>query len=184
MGRDEYKMRFEDLHVRQSEKISSIVEQKELESAETHRSLQAALRETSELKRLHQEAVAKLSYEVESKLKLEGLVNEFQDAQLQAQSDAEDRDFESQFAYEDMRKERAEMKCKLSLTEKEASSLKESYLNLKAKMKLQIGENQQRLEKFETDKSDLLSNISQLAEQRRKFNRLLQDLGCCQDLSR
>jgi len=183
-SRDEYKMRFEDLHVRQSEKISSIVEQKELESAETHRSLQAALRETSELKRLHQEAVTKLSYEVESKLKLEGLVNEFQDAQLQAQSDAEDRDFESQFAYEDMRKERAEMKCKLSLTEKEASSLKESYLNLKAKMKLQIGENQQRLEKFETDKSDLLSNISQLAEQRRKFNRLLQDLGCCQDLSR
>jgi hypothetical protein len=180
---DEYKRRFEDLQLYQSNKINSVVEQKELESADTHRSLQATLRETSELKRLHQEAVTKLSYEVESKLKLEAIVNEFKYAQLQAQSDAEDRDFESQFAYEDMRKERAEMKCKLSLTVKEASQLKESYSNFKLKMKSQMEENHELIEKFETEKSDLLSNISQLAEERRNFNRLIQDLGCCQDLS-
>jgi predicted nuclease with TOPRIM domain len=180
---DEYKRRFEDLQLYQSSKINSIVEQKELESADTHRSLQATLRETSELKRLHQETITKLSYEVESKLKLEAIVNGFKSAQLQAQSDAEDRDFESQFAYEDMRKERAELKCKLSLTVKESSQLKESYSNLKLKMKSQMEEKQERIEKLETEKSDLLSNISQLAEERRNFNRLLQDLGCCQDLS-
>ena len=180
---DEYKRRFEDLQLYQSSKINSVVEQKELESADTHRSLQATLRETSELKRLHQETITKLSYEVESKLKLEAIVNGFKSAQLQAQSDAEDRDFESQFAYEDMRKERAELKCKLSLTAKESSQLKESYSNLKLKMKSQMEEKQERIEKLETEKSDLLSNISQLAEERRNFNRLLQDLGCCQDLT-
>merc|ERR1712166_916676 len=84
---------------------------------------------------------------------------------------------ESQFAYEDMRKERAELKCKLSLTVKESSQLKESYSNLKLKMKSQMEEKQERIEKLETEKSDLLSNISQLAEERRNFNRLLQDLS-------
>ena len=125
----EYKKRFDTLQTQLSTKISEVIEQKDLESAETRRALQVSSRETSELKRLHQETVSKLSQVVESKLKLETMVNELQNAQLQAQSDAEDRDLESQYACEDMRKERAQLKCKLSMKEKEASMLKESCTN-------------------------------------------------------
>ena len=180
---NEYKNRFEILQLNLSNKINSVIEQKELESAETHRSLKVALRETSELKVLHRDLEKKLSQEIDSKLKFEATVNGFQNAQLQAQSDAEDKDLESQYEYENMRKERAELKCKLSLTEKELFSLKESYLNLKTKTKAQVEDHRNRSKRSESEKIDLLSNISQLTQQRKAFNRSLLDLKCCQDLS-
>merc|ERR1711865_819538 len=180
---NEYKNRFEILQLNLSNKIDSVIEQKELESAETHRSLKVTWGETSELKVLHRDLEKKLSQEIDSKLKFEATVNGFQNAQLQAQSDAEDKDLESQYEYENMRKERAELKCKLSLTEKELFSLKESYLNLKTKTKAQVEDHRNRSKRSESEKNDLLSNISQLTQQRKAFNRSLLDLKCCQDLS-
>ncbi|VEU40446.1 unnamed protein product [Pseudo-nitzschia multistriata] len=179
---DEYKERFEDLQAHFSTKIYKVTEQKELESAETRRALQVALHESCELKRLHHEAVTKLSKEVESKLRLEALVNELQNYKMQVQSDLEDRTLESQFAYEDMRKERAELKSKLSQSEKEATSLKELYANLKGRMQMQIEESSRKIQEIETQKSSLLSNIHKMTDKRIAFHGLIADLQCCKDL--
>merc|ERR1712157_632609 len=62
-------------------------------------------------------------------------------------------------------------------------SLKDSYSNLKSKMKSHMEDYQTSLKKLESEKSNLLSNISQLSQQRKAFNRLHLELQCCQDLS-
>jgi len=180
---DEYKKRFDDLQTHLSTKIYKVTEQKELESAETRRALQVALYEISELKRVHQEAVTRLSNEMESKLKLEALINELQNYKLQVQSDLDDKNLESQFAYEDMRKERAELKCRLSQSEKEATSLKESYANIKAKLQVHTEEKNRIIKQIETQRSELLSNINKLTDKRTSFHGLLQDLGSYEDLN-
>jgi chromosome segregation ATPase len=178
---DQYKKRFDDLQSNVSTKIKKVTEQNEIESVGTRRSLQVALHEKSELKRFHQDALKRLSQEVESKLKLESFVNKLQHSKLQAQSDLEDKDLESKFAYEDMRKERAELKHRLSQSEKEALSLKESYTNLKAKM-AKMEEKRRIMEKTEIQKSDLLSKINLMTETRISFVNLIENLGCCEDL--
>jgi len=179
---DEYKKKFEDLQTNFSTKIYKVTEQKELESSETRRTLQVALLEISEIKRLHQEALSKLSKEKESKLKLETLVNELQNYKSQVQSDLEDRNLESQFAFEDIRKERAELKCRLSKSEKETIALKESYANLKVKIQVQMEEKNRRIEEAETLKSILLSNITQLVATRTSYHGSLQILDSYEDL--
>lgn len=83
-----------------------------------------------------------------------------------------------------MRKERAELKYRLSQSEKEASSLKESYTNLKAKAQLQMEEKRRMMEEIETQKSDLFSKINLMTEERTSFVGLLEELGCCEDLIR
>ena len=92
---NEYKKRFHESQSNVSKKIETVIEQKELESAETNRALQLALHEKSELQRFHQDALKRLSQEVETKLKLESQINELQHSKLQAQSDLEDKDLES-----------------------------------------------------------------------------------------
>lgn len=176
---DQYKKQFNDLQSNVSTKIKEVTEQKETESAGARRSLQAALHEKFELKRLHQDALKRLSQEVESKLKLESFVNKLQHSKLQVQSDLEDKDLESKFACEDMRKERAELKHRLSQSEKESLSLKESHINLKAKM-AKMEEKRRITEK--TEKSDLLSKVNVMTETRISFVNLLENLGCCEDL--
>jgi chromosome segregation ATPase len=176
---DQYKKQFDDLQSNVSTKIEEVTEQKEIELAGARRSLQASLHEKSELKRLHQDALKRLSQEAESKLKLESFVNKLQHSKLQVQSDLEDKDLESKFACEDMRKERAELKHRLSQSEKESLSLKESFINLKSKM-AKMEEKRRMTEK--TEKSDLLSKVNVMTETRISFVNLLGDLGCCEDL--
>ncbi len=177
---NDYKKQLKDSKSNISRKLDTVIEQKETESAEIRKSLQLALTEQSELKRFHQDALKRLSQEVESKLKLESLVNELQHSKLQAQSDLEDKDLESQFAYEDMRKERAELKHRLSQSEKEVLSLKESYTTYKAAMEDKL------LSKEDTDAQmlDLLSKVNSMAAKRMSFVKLLVSLGSFEDIIR
>ncbi len=177
---DKYKKQLNQSRTNVSERIDTVVEQKELESSEIRRSLKLALCEKSELKRFHEDALKKLSEEVESKLKLESLVNELQHSKLQVQSDLEDKDLESKFAGEDMRKERAELKYRLSRSEKELLSLKESYTNYKATME----EKCSSMEDTEIQMSDLLSKVNLMTEKRMSFVNLLVNLGSCEDIIR
>ena len=177
---DEYKTRLNELQSNISKRIETAIEKKELESAEIRRALQLALHEKSEFKRFHQDALKRISQEVETKSKLVSQVRDLQHSKLQAQSDLEDKDLESKFAREDMRKERAELKYLLSQSEKEVLSLKESYTNLKANME----DRRQMKEETEIERLDLLSKVNLMTEKRISFVNLLVDLGCCEDLIR
>lgn len=179
-SKDEYKKRLLESQSNISKKIENAIEQKELESVQIRRALQVANHEKSELQRLHEDALKRISQEVETKLKLESQVNELQHSKLQAQSDLEDKDLESKFASEDMRKERAELKYQLSQSEKELSSLKESYINLKIKME----EKRQTIQETEGERSDLLSNVTEMSEKRLALINSLVNLGCCEDIVR
>jgi len=177
---EEYKKRFHNLQSQLSTKILKVTEQKELESVETRRSLQLALQENSQLKQNNEEILKKLALEVESKLKLESLISELEQSKLQAQSDLEDQDLESKFACEDMRKERAELKHRLSQSEKDMSAFKELHTNIKAKME----EKCRRLEETENQTSELLAKMKLMTEQRTFLIDLLKNVGCCEDLLR
>jgi chromosome segregation ATPase len=179
---EEHKRRIDELVVQLATKEFEVTEKKELELTEVRRSLQKTERELTEIQRSREDALRKLSLEVEAKLKLEAVVSELQNAQKQLLSDVEDRDLESQYACEDMRKERAELRSQLKEAEKEAADLKEAFAIFKGKVQVQVDEKRATIEKLQSQQNKLLSNIDQVMPVRAEFFDLLKNLGLCDQL--
>jgi chromosome segregation ATPase len=174
---EELKQNNDELLVESATKEYEVTQKKEREITEIRRLLQDADRERSEYQRWQQDATTKLSQEAEERRKLEALVSELQNSQKQLLSDVEDRDLESQFEREDMRKERAELKRKLKETEKEAANLKESFSTFKEKLRIQMEEKDALVESLESQQRNVLTSVGQLVELRSQLLETMESIG-------
>lgn len=174
---DEYKRQSEEFKFQLSTVAVQIAKKNDQEMNEIRSALRLVQQEAAEAKLSLNETLSKLARQTTDKSKLEIQVCELQQFNARLLSDAEDRDLESQFAREEIRQERAELKTLLAKKEGEVSSLKDSLSVFKAKVHAQLNEKESLIEKLQLQQAGFGSNIKVLREVRGDFFAILSDLG-------
>jgi chromosome segregation ATPase len=174
---NEYKRRSAE----QDLQLSTIEHQVEQRAGREVDEIRLALRlveeQAADANRNKVEALSKLAQETSLKARLQDQVSHLQQTNTKLISDTEDRDLEIQFAREEFRKERSELKSSLSHKEVEATSLKESLANCKAMLQSLSKEKESFIEKMQSQKSDFWSHLKILNTLRIEFCGILLGLG-------
>jgi chromosome segregation ATPase len=110
------------------------------------------------------------------------MVADLQASQQRLFSDAEDRVLESRYKLEDMRKERAELRSKLSRKEKEIASVKDVFAGFKSKIQAQLDQKDSVLKSFQSERSEVAFQTEQLESVRHELFEVLESVGFCNDV--
>ena len=181
---EDYRARCDDLQAELKTQEKNIAERMHHEVTLAHKAVLEATQETNQLKESNREITSKLSVELEEKQKLESKIANLQAGQQQLLSETEDRVLDSRYRLEDIRKERAELRTKLSRREKDLASLKELYSNYKGKSQMQLEKNDSIIESLKSEFADITYQTEQLKSGRHTLFQALQSVGMCEELVR
>ncbi|KAG7353969.1 hypothetical protein IV203_003325 [Nitzschia inconspicua] len=176
-----YKDHHDDLLNQLNTKELEMKQRVENEVSDARRSIQIAERELREERLLREDIAARLSRESTAKIKLEAECMELKNAEKQLLSDVEDRELAIQLERENMRKERAELKCRLKQAESEATKLKNTLEVFREKKSLEEEEQASVIAMLESQQSQLNRNIQHMKLGRSRFFDLIHRLGCCRE---
>lgn len=178
----EYASRCRDLLSEVESKESEVLAKKDEEMASTSQALQQAQKKIDGLRQSNKEVLSKLGFESNERSKFETMTADLQASQQRLLSDTEDRILESQYQQEDMRKERAELRAKLSRKEKEYTSLKEVFTGFKTKVQSQLDQKDSVIKSFQSERSEVAFQIEQLVSARQELFEVLESVGACDDI--
>mmetsp|Transcript_11576 Transcript_11576/g.27855 ORF Transcript_11576/g.27855 Transcript_11576/m.27855 type:complete len:1350 (-) Transcript_11576:116-4165(-) len=145
--------------------------------------LQLSLKQANEciedLKIKRQEAIDELSEAVELNTSQKKQIDELQAEKKKRESDVEDSILESQCSLETIRRERAELRSKLSKREGELSGLKEMFTKYKETSQMQLDKRLKLVQSLQTEKADILFHCENLQIMRQEFWGLIQSIELC-----
>ncbi|CAJ1946989.1 unnamed protein product [Cylindrotheca closterium] len=142
--------------------------------------LQVSLKEANEyiedLKIKNQEAIDDLSEAVEFNTSQKKQIDELQAEKKKRASDVEDSILESQCSLETIRRERAELRSKLSKRDAELSGLREMFTKYKETSQIQLDKRLKLVQTLQSEKADVLFHCENLHIMRREFLGLIMSI--------
>jgi chromosome segregation ATPase len=179
-----YKARCDNLLVQLERKAHEVAEEKDGEIIRFAQRLKDTENQVEEMKQSHREATEKLTRAVEENVTFQKLIYEIQAQKETCISEAEDDILESQCNLEAIRRERAELRAKLSRKEMEISSVKEAYFSSKKKAQTQLDQQSSSIQTLQSEQSEIFMHCKELEKARKELFELLLSIGCCTDAIR
>jgi chromosome segregation ATPase len=174
-----YKVKNAQLSTELSKTREEVRESVECAVSELQLSLKQANECIEDLKIKRQEAIDELSEAVEFNTSQKKQIDELQAEKKKRASDVEDSILESQCSLETIRRERAELRSKLSKREAELSGLKEMITKYKETSQAQLDKRLKLLQSLQTEKADVLFHCENLHIMRQEFLGLIMSIDLC-----
>jgi hypothetical protein len=150
--------------------------------------LRQALRQSeSELEQanhLQETSDSKLNLFADEKSKFESMVADLQASRQEFFSQTEDKVLEAEYKLEDMRKERSELKSRLSRVEKELASAKESFSLYKNRVKERLDDRESVIAALQSERSQAYDCAQEMVLLRRDLFQSLESAQVCPDVVR
>jgi hypothetical protein len=179
-----YKARCDDLLVQLERKAQEVAAEKDGEIIRVEQRLKHTESQVEEMKQSHREATEKLTRAEEENVTFQKLIYEIQEQKEKCISEAEDDILESQCNLEAIRRERAELRAKLSRKEMEISSVKDAYFGSKKKAQTQLDQHSSSIQTLQSEQSEIFLHFKELEKARKELFELLLSIGCCTDAIR
>jgi chromosome segregation ATPase len=150
-------------------------------------SRQALRQSESELEQanhLQETSDSKLNLFADEKSKFESMVADLQASRQEFFSQTEDKVLEAEYKLEDMRKERSELKSRLSRVEKELASAKESFSLYKNRVKERLDDRESVIAALQSERSQAYDCAQEMVLLRRDLFQSLESAQVCPDVVR
>jgi chromosome segregation ATPase len=177
-----FKARCDGLVAQLDKKEVEVTEKKNAEIIEIQQSLKKSESQVEETMKLHEEAINKLSHTLAENSAYQKTISRLESKNQYCVSDAEDRVLESQCNLESMRRERAELRSKVSKKEKDVASVTESFLAYREKTQKQMDLNVRTVRVLESERSAISLQAEELNIERKNFYQSLLSIDDCANL--